>query len=293
MKKRKLGIIGGSGLYKMEGFEKTKWKKISTPWGKPSDEVLIAKLDKEEICFIPRHSRGHKINPTNINFRANIDALKQLGVTDIISVSAVGSLKENLEPGKFVIVDQFIDRTFARVKTFFDQEIVAHVSMAKPTSPGLSDCCEAALKKLDIKNQKGGTYIVMEGPQFSTLAESNLYRTWSADVIGMTNMPEAKLAREAEMRYCTVAMVTDYDCWHPDHDEVDVSMVIQTLQKNALNAQNMIKEVIRTFKDYSVEKDPANDCLDVAIITDPKLRTKKTIKKLRTIAGRVLNKKNK
>ena len=293
MKKRKLGIIGGSGLYKMEGFEKTKWKKISTPWGKPSDEVLIAKLDKEEICFIPRHSRGHKINPTNINFRANIDALKQLGVTDIISVSAVGSLKENLEPGKFVIVDQFIDRTFARVKTFFDQEIVAHVSMAKPTSPGLSDCCEAALKKLNIKNQKGGTYMVMEGPQFSTLAESNLYRTWSADVIGMTNMPEAKLAREAEMRYCTVAMVTDYDCWHPDHDEVDVSMVIQTLQKNALNAQNMIKEVIRTFKDYSVEKDPANDCLDVAIITDPKLRTKKTIKKLRTIAGRVLNKKNK
>ena len=293
MKKRKLGIIGGSGLYKMEGFEKSKWKKINTPWGNPSDEVLIATLDKEEICFIPRHSRGHKINPTKINFRANIDSLKQLGVTDIISVSAVGSLKENLEPGKFVIVDQFIDRTFARIKTFFDEEIVAHVSMAKPTSPGLSDCCEAALKKLNIKNQKGGTYIVMEGPQFSTLAESNLYRSWSADIIGMTNMPEAKLAREAEMRYCTVAMVTDYDCWHPDHDEVDVSMVIQTLQKNALNAQNMIKEVIKTYKNYSIEKDPANDCLDVAIITDPKLRTKKTMKKLSTIAGRVLNKKNK
>ena len=293
MKKRKLGIIGGSGLYKMEGFEKSKWKKINTPWGSPSDEVLIATLDKEEICFIPRHSRGHKINPTKINFRANIDSLKQLGVTDIISVSAVGSLKENLEPGKFVIVDQFIDRTFARIKTFFDEEIVAHVSMAKPTSPGLSDCCEAALKKLNIKNQKGGTYIVMEGPQFSTLAESNLYRSWSADIIGMTNMPEAKLAREAEMRYCTVAMVTDYDCWHPDHDEVDVSMVIQTLQKNALNAQNMIKEVIKTYKNYSIEKDPANDCLDVAIITDPKLRTKKTMKKLSTIAGRVLNKKNK
>tara|TARA_E500000331_G_scaffold339015_1_gene368819 strand:- start:83 stop:952 length:870 start_codon:yes stop_codon:yes gene_type:complete len=289
MKKRKLGIIGGSGLYKMEGFKKTKWKKINTPWGKPSDEVLIATLAEEEICFIPRHSRGHKINPTNINFRANIDALKQLGVTDIISVSAVGSLKENLEPGKFVIVDQFIDRTFARVKTFFDEEIVAHVSMAKPTSPGLTDCCEAALKKLNIKNQKGGTYIVMEGPQFSTLAESNLYRSWSADVIGMTNMPEAKLAREAEMRYCTVAMVTDYDCWHPDHDEVDVSMVIQTLQKNASNAQNMIKEVIKTYKDYSIEKDPANNCLDVAIITDPKLRTKKTIKKLKNIAGRVLD----
>ena len=288
MKNRKLGIIGGSGLYKMEGFDKTKWKKIITPWGKPSDEILIAKFEKEEICFIPRHSRGHKINPTNINFRANIDAMKQLGVTDIISVSAVGSLKEELEPGRFVIVDQFIDRTISRVKTFFDDEIVAHVSMAKPTSPGLSDCCEAALKKLNINNQRNGTYVVMEGPQFSTLAESNLYRTWGADVIGMTNMPEAKLAREAEIRYCTVAMVTDYDCWHPDHDEVDVSMVIKTLMNNASNAQNMIKEVIKTFKDFSVEKDPANNCLDVAIITDPKLRTKKTIKKLTNIAGRVL-----
>ena len=291
MKKRKLGIIGGSGLYKMDGFETTKWKKIKTSWGNPSDEILIAKLGKEEICFIPRHSRGHKINPTNINFRANIDAMKQLGVTDIISVSAVGSLKEDLNPGKFVIVDQFIDRTFSRVKTFFDEEIVAHVSMAKPTSSGLSKCCEAALKKLNISHQIGGTYVVMEGPQFSTLAESNLYRSWNADVIGMTNMPEAKLAREAEIRYCTVAMVTDYDCWHPDHDEVDVAMVIQTLQKNASNAQNMIKEVIKTFKDFSVDKDPANNCLDTAIITDPKLRTKKTIKKLKYIAGRALNKK--
>ena len=291
MKKRKLGIIGGSGLYKMEGFEKTRWKKVKTSWGSPSDEILIAQLGKEEICFIPRHARGHKINPSNINFRANIDALKQLGVTDIISVSAVGSLKENLEPGKFVIVDQFIDRTFARSKTFFDEEIVAHVSMAKPTSPGLASCCESALKKLNIKYQTGGTYVVMEGPQFSTLAESNLYRSWNADVIGMTNMPEAKLAREAEIRYCTVAMVTDYDCWHPDHEEVDVSMVIQILMKNAANAQNMIKEVIKTFKDFSVEKDPANNCLDVAIITDPKLRTKKTINKLKHIAGRVLLKK--
>ena len=291
MKKRKLGIIGGSGLYKMEGFEKVVWKKINTPWGKPSDEILLARIDKEEICFLPRHSRGHKINPTNINFRANIDAMKKLGVTDIVSVSAVGSLRESLEPGKFVIVDQFIDRTFSRVKTFFNEEIVAHVSMAKPTSPGLSKCCEAALKKLNINHQFGGTYIVMEGPQFSTLAESNLYRSWGADVIGMTNMPEAKLAREAEIRYCTVAMVTDYDCWHPDHDEVDVSMVIKTLIKNASNAQDMIKEIIKTFKNYSVDKDPANNCLDVAIITDPKLRTKKTVKKLKDIAGRVLNKK--
>ncbi len=291
MKKRKLGIIGGSGLYKMEGFTKIKWKKIKTPWGNPSDEILIAKLEKEEIYFIPRHARGHKINPTNINFRANIDAMKQLGVTDIISVSAVGSLKKDLEPGKFVVIDQFIDRTFSRIKTFFDEEIVTHVSMAKPTSPGLSNCCEAALKKLNINHQVGGTYVVMEGPQFSTLAESNLYRSWGADVIGMTNMPEAKLAREAEIRYSTVAMVTDYDCWHPDHEEVDVSMVVQTLMKNAANAQNMIKEIIKTFKNYSVEKDPANNCLDVAIITDPKLRTKKTIKRLKNIAGRVLNKK--
>tara|TARA_B100002019_G_C21130960_1_gene528244 strand:- start:54 stop:932 length:879 start_codon:yes stop_codon:yes gene_type:complete len=291
MKKRKLGIIGGSGLYNMEGFTKAKWKKIKTPWGKPSDEILIANLGEEEIFFLPRHSRGHKISPSNINFRANIDAMKQLGVTDIISVSAVGSLKENLEPGKFVIVDQFIDRTFSRIKTFFNEDIVAHVSMAKPTSEGLSKCCEAALKKLNIKYQVGGTYVVMEGPQFSTLAESNLYREWGADVIGMTNMPEAKLAREAEIRYSAVAMVTDYDCWHPDHEEVDVSVVVKTLMKNAANAQNMIKEIIKTFKHFSVEKDPANDCLDVAIITDPKLRTTKTIKKLKNIAGRVLKKK--
>ena len=291
MKKRKLGIIGGSGLYKMEGFEKSKWKKIKTSWGNPSDQILTAKLGKEEICFIPRHARGHKINPSNINFRANIDAFKQLGVTDIISVSAVGSLKENLSPGTFVIIDQFIDRTFARIKTFFDEEIVAHVSMAKPVSKSLGQCCEAALKNLNISYQMNGTYIVMEGPQFSTLAESSLYRAWNADVVGMTNMPEAKLAREAEIRYCTVAMVTDYDCWHPDHDEVDVSMVIQTLTKNASNAQNMIKEIIRTFKDFSVDKDPANNCLDTAIITDIKLRTKKTVKKLQYIAGRVLNKK--
>ena len=291
MKKRKLGIIGGSGLYKMEGFEQSKWKKIKTAWGTPSDKILIAKLGSEEIYFISRHARGHKINPSNINFRANIDAFKQLGVTDIISVSAVGSLKENLSPGVFVVVDQFIDRTFARVKTFFDEEIVAHVSMAKPTSQSLGECCESALKKLNISHQINGTYVVIEGPQFSTLAESNLYRSWNADVIGMTNMPEAKLAREAEIRYCTVAMVTDFDCWHPDHDEVDVSMVIKTLTENAFNAQNMIKEVIKTFKDFSVDMDSANDCLDAAIITNSKLRTKKTIKKLQYIAGRVLNKK--
>ena len=290
MTKNKLAIIGGSGLYDIEGMQNPKWKSISTPWGKPSDQILNLKYKGKEVCFLPRHARGHKISPSNINFRANIDALKQLGVTDIISVSAVGSLKEDLPPGKFVIVDQFIDRTFARKKTFFDEEIVAHVSLAKPTSPGLSKCCEDALKKLKIDFHLGGTYMVMEGPQFSSLAESKLYRSWGADVIGMTNMPEAKLAREAEIRYCTVAMVTDYDCWHPNHEEVDVNIVIQTLLKNANNAQNMIKRIINTFKNYSIDDDPANNCLDVAVITDQKLRTKKTIKKLQNIAGRVLKK---
>jgi len=287
MKKRKLGIIGGSGLYKIDGFENEKWKKVKTAWGEPSG-MLTASLNKEEVCFIPRHGKGHRINPTNINYRANIDALKRLGVTDIVSVSAVGSLQEHLLPGTFVVVDQFIDRTFARKKTFFDNEIVAHVSMAKPTSPSLMKCCESALIKSKINYQNGGTYLVMEGPQFSSLAESKMYRSWKADVIGMTNMPEAKLAREAEIRYCTVAMVTDFDCWHPDHDEVDVPTVIKTLQQNASNAQNMIKEIIKTFKSFPSKNDPANDCLDTAIITAPRFRTKKTIKKLRIIAGRVL-----
>ena len=291
MIKNKLAIIGGSGLYDVEEFTSRELLEINTPWGKPSDQILKTNYKNKEVYFLPRHGRGHFVSPSNINFRANIDALKQLGITDIVSVSAVGSLREELHPGKFVIVDQFIDRTFARVKTFFDDEIVAHVSMAHPTSNGLMNACEDAIKKSNIEYQRSGTYVVMEGPQFSTLAESNLYRSWKADVIGMTNMPEAKLAREAEIRYSTVAMVTDYDCWHSDHDEVDVSMVIQTLMKNAANAQNMIKEIIKTFQNFSVEKDPANDCLDVAIITDPKLRTKKTIKKLKNIAGRALSKK--
>ena len=286
----KLGIIGGSGLYNMEGLEDSKWVKVNTPWGSPSDEILKAKLKGKEIFFLPRHGRGHKINPSNINFRANIDALKQLGVTDILSMSAVGSLKENLEPGKFVIIDQFIDRTFARVKTFFDKEIVAHVSMAKPTSPGLMKTCEKVLKKLNIPFQKGGTYLVMEGPQFSTLAESNLYRSWGLDVIGMTNMPEAKLAREAEIRYATVAMVTDFDCWHPDHEAVSVEQVIKTLLSNAEKAKKVVAEVLISFEEDIDAKDPANHCLDVAIITDKKVWTKETIKNLSNIAGRVLNK---
>ena len=290
MKKRIIGIIGGSGLYNLEGLENIKWKKVITNWGDPSDRILSATYNKKELFFIPRHGRGHKLNPSKINFRANIEALKKLGVTDIVSVSAVGSLQEHLKPGSFVIVDQFIDRTFDRVKTFFDKDIVAHVSMAKPTSPSLMKCCESALVKCQIPHQVGGTYLVMEGPQFSSLAESKMYRTWKADVIGMTNMPEAKLAREAEIRYCTVAMVTDFDCWHPDHDVVDVPTVIKTLQQNAVNAQNMIKEIIKTFESFNTKGDPANDCLDVAVVTQPKYQTKSSVKKLKHIAGRVLKK---
>ena len=286
----KLGIIGGSGLYSIEGLEDSQWIKVDTPWGSPSDKILRAKLNGKEIFFLPRHARGHKINPSNINFRANIDALKQLGVTDILSMSAVGSLKEDLEPGKFVLVDQFIDRTFARVKTFFNEEIVAHVSMAKPTSPGLMKTCEKVLRKLNIPFQQGGTYLVMEGPQFSSLAESKLYRSWGCDVIGMTNMPEAKLAREAEIRYASVSMVTDFDCWHPDHDDVSVDQVIKTLLGNAEKAKKVVAEVLMSFEEDIDPKDPANNCLDVALITDKKYWTKETIKNLSNIAGRVLNK---
>ena len=284
----KLAIIGGSGLYSIEGIKNEKWLSISTPWGNPSDEILEVEIENKIVYFLPRHARGHKINPSNINFRANIDALKQLGVTDILSISAVGSLKEELEPGKFVLVDQFIDRTFARVKTFFDNEIVAHISMAKPTSPGLMKACDAALKKLDLKYKTGGTYLVMEGPQFSSLAESNLYRSWNCDVIGMTNMPEAKLAREAEIRYTTVAMVTDYDCWHEDHDDVSVEQVIKTLVGNAEKAKKMIVEVVKNFEEFIDPKDPANNCLDTALITDRSHWTDETKKKLKNIAGRVL-----
>ena len=290
MTMNKLAIIGGSGLYDIEDFKDRELLNIKTPWGNPSDQILKTIYNDKEVFFLPRHGRGHFISPTKINFRANIDALKQLGVTDIVSVSAVGSLKEDLQPGKFVIVDQFIDRTFAREKTFFDDEIVAHVSMAHPTSSGLMNACEHAIKESKIDYQKGGVYVVMEGPQFSTLAESNLYRSWNADVIGMTNMPEAKLAREAEIRYASVSMVTDYDCWHPDHENVDVQQVIKVLLGNAEKAKNMIKSLIINFENYIDKKDPTNNCLDVAIITSPEKRTKKTIEKLNTVAGRVLNK---
>ncbi len=286
----KLAIIGGSGLYDIEDFKDRELINCDTPWGKPSDQILKTYYNNKEVFFLPRHGRGHFISPSKINFRANIDALKQLGITDIVSISAVGSLREELAPGKFVIIDQFIDRTFARNKTFFDDEIVAHVSMANPTSSGLMNACEDAIKQCKIDYKRGGTYVVMEGPQFSTLAESNLYRSWNADVIGMTNMPEAKLAREAEIRYASISMVTDFDCWHPDHENVNVQKVIQVLMGNAAKAKQMVKNLINNFENHIDPEDPTNNCLDVAIITSPEKRTQKTKDKLKTIAGRVLDK---
>ena len=288
MLKNKLAIIGGSGLYNIEGLSNVESLKIKTPWGDPSDELTKALFKSKEVIFLPRHGRGHFISPTKINFRANVDALKQLGVTDIVSISAVGSLKEDLEPGMFVIVDQFIDRTFARNKTFFDEDIVAHVSMAKPTSEGLMNACEESIKSENIQYKRGATYLVMEGPQFSTLAESNLYRSWGADVIGMTNMPEAKLAREAEIRYASISMITDFDCWHPDHDNVDVKQIIETLSQNSSNAKKVVKNLILDFEKFIDTQDPTNNCLDFAIITAPEKRSKKTKDKLKNVAGRVL-----
>ena len=288
MLKNKLAIIGGSGLYNIEGLSDVESLKIKTPWGSPSDELTKASFKSKKVIFLPRHGRGHFISPTKINFRANIDALKQLGVTDIVSISAVGSLKEDLEPGMFVIVDQFIDRTFARNKTFFDEDIVAHVSMAKPTSEGLMNACEESIKSENIQYKRGATYLVMEGPQFSTLAESNLYRSWGADVIGMTNMPEAKLAREAEIRYASISMITDFDCWHPDHDNVDVKQIIETLSQNSSNAKKVVKNLILDFEKFIDTQDPTNNCLDFAIITAPEKRSKKTKDKLKNVAGRVL-----
>ena len=290
--KKKLGIIGGSGLYEIDGFSESSWETIKTPWGNPSDQILNLKFNDQEVCFMPRHGRGHTVSPSNINFRANIDALKQKGVTDIISVSAVGSLKDELPPGKFVLIDQFIDRTYARTNTFFDEEIVAHVSMAQPTSNDLTRLCSSALDRLKVDYQPGGVYLAMEGPQFSSKAESILYKSLGVDVIGMTNMPEAKLAKEAEIRYCTVAMVTDFDCWHPNHDHVDIDMIIKVLKDNAGKAKSMIKDIINNFEFIVYENDDTHKCLDTAIITAPDKMTEKTKNKLKTIAGRVLFSKN-
>ncbi len=291
-----LGIIGGSGVYNIDGLQNTRWVKAASSFGEPSDEVLIGELpignlERQSIAFLPRHGRGHRLPPSGINFRANIDALKRLGVTDVISVSAVGSLREHLMPGMFVIVDQFIDRTFAREKSFFGNGLVAHVSMAHPVCRRLGDHIFAAAEQSGIPVSRGGTYLVMEGMQFSSLAESELYRSWNCDVIGMTNMPEAKLAREAEMCYATVGMVTDYDCWHPNHDDVTVEAIIKVLTENADKARALVKSVApRVHSDAKASECGCRSALQHAIITAPEARDPAMVEKLSAVAGRMLKK---
>ena len=284
-----IGIIGGSGVYDIAGLENKRWEKVESSFGEPSDELLFGELNGVKLAFLPRHGRGHKIPPSGINFRANIDALKRVGVSDVISVSAVGSLREHLPPGTFVIVDQFIDRTFARNKSFFGKGLVAHVSMAHPVCKRLGDHIEIAAKEAGINALRGGTYLVMEGPQFSSLAESELYRSWGCDVIGMTNMPEAKLAREAELCYATVAMVTDYDCWHPDHDDVTVDQIVKVLLANADKAKTLVKQVVpRLGADAQACECGCRSSLQYALITAPEARDEEMKKKLQAIAGRML-----
>jgi 5'-methylthioadenosine phosphorylase len=289
MTKSVLGIIGGSGFYHLPGMENPHWEKVMTPWGAPSDEILFAEISGLPVRFLPRHGRGHPVPPSAINFRANIDALKRSGVTDLVSISACGSLKEEYAPGHFVLVDQFVDRTFAREKSFFGPGLVAHVSVADPVSPLLVDAVEAATKAEGISYTRGGTYLVMEGPQFSTRAESNLYRSWGMDVIGMTNMPEAKLAREAEICYATVAMVTDYDCWHDSHAAVDVASVIAVMKGNTEKAQRLVARLARDFpREHPACPIGSDRALDVALITAPDARDASLIRKLDAVAGRVL-----
>jgi len=284
-----IGIIGGSGLYEMEGLTNTRWVRVSTPFGDPSDELLCGDIGTTPVVFLPRHGRGHRRSPSDLNYRANICALKMLGVTEVISLSACGSLQEALAPGTFVIVDQFIDRTFARVKTFFEPGLVAHVSMAHPVCGRLGDRLEAAAKNLGIRYVRGGTYLAMEGPQFSTLAESRLYRAWNCDVIGMTNMPEAKLAREAELCYATVAMVTDYDCWHEGHGAVTVDQVVRVLLANADTARGLVKSVIPALGERAGLCDRGcHQALDAALITAPSARDPAVLKKLSPILNRIM-----
>jgi len=284
-----IGVLGGSGVYEIDGLENTRWEKVESSFGEPSDELLFGELNGQKLVFLPRHGRGHRISPAEVNYRANIDALKRAGVTEILSVSACGSLKEELPPGTFVIADQFIDRTIMRDKSFFGTGLVAHVALGNPTCSRLGDAVEESLKKLDIPHQRGGTYLAMEGPQFSTIAESNLYRSWGCDVIGMTNMPEAKLAREAEMCYCTVAMVTDFDCWHPDHDHVTVDAIIAVLLDNADKGRSLVKETApKLAKRTELCTCGCHTALDNAIITMPGMRDSELVAKLDAVAGRVL-----
>ena len=284
-----LGVIGGSGLYDIEGLEDVRWLEVESTFGNASDSLLFGNLHDQPIIFLPRHGRGHRLSPSVINYRANIDALKRSGVTDILSLSAVGSFRQDLAPGTFVIVDQFIDRTFAREKSFFGAGMVAHVSIANPVNQRLGDWCEDACDREKIPMVRGGTYLVMEGPQFSTRAESNLYRSWGCDVIGMTNMPEAKLAREAEIPYCTVAMVTDYDCWHPSHNIVEVENILQVLLENADMARTLVRNVAGRMGHRPAICPSGDDrALENALITAPEARDPNMLKKLDAVAGRIL-----
>jgi 5'-methylthioadenosine phosphorylase len=284
-----LGIIGGSGLYQIAGLEGGRWEAIASPWGQPSDQVYRGRMHGIDLVFLPRHGRGHRLGPSQLNYRANIDVMKRAGCTDLISLSACGSLKESMAPGDFVIVDQFVDRTVARPASFFGAGMVAHVSMAHPVCPRLGGWCEAAARAAGAPVRRGGTYLAMEGPQFSSLAESNLFRGWGMDVIGMTNLPEARLAREAELCYATVAMVTDFDCWHPDHDAVTVQDIIKVLTANAEKAQRLVGRLAR---DFPREHEPcpigSDRALDTAIITAPAARDPELLEKLDAVAGRVL-----
>ncbi|HVJ50928.1 MAG TPA: S-methyl-5'-thioadenosine phosphorylase [Aliidongia sp.] len=290
MSRPRIGILGGSGLYQIDGLVDVEWRSVESPFGTPSDELCFGRLGGVDVVFLPRHGRGHKISPTEINYRANIDALKRSGVTDILSLSAVGGLQERYAPGSFVVIDQFIDRTFAREKSFFGTGCVAHVSMAHPVCPRLGDALMAAGAEIGLEMQRGGTYLVMEGPQFSTFAESELYRSWGCAVIGMTNMPEAKLAREAEICYATVAMVTDYDCWHPGHDDVTVELVVRVLLGNADKARNLVKSVVPKLGTHDGPCHAGcQTALEHAMITAPEARDPAVLKRLDAVAGRLLS----
>ena len=290
MRNTKIGIIGGSGLYDIDGLQDATWQKVESPWGTPSDEILTGTLGGVDMAFLPRHGRGHIHSPSSVPYRANIDALKRLGITDVISISACGSFRENMEPGHFVIIDQFIDRTTARENSFFGTGCVAHVSVAHPTCQRLSQACQEAAIAQGITVHRGGTYLAMEGPQFSSLAESRLYReVWGCDVIGMTNMPEAKLAREAELCYASIAMITDYDSWHPDHGEVDVTEIIKTLTGNSTKAKGLISRLPKWV--VSEQANCPQGCdksLEFAIMTAPEMRAPSLMAKLDAVAGRVL-----
>ncbi len=285
-----IGVIGGSGVYDIDGLENAEWQAVKTPWGDPSDEILTGSLNGVKMAFLPRHGRGHVQTPSTINYRANIDALKRLGVTDIIAVSACGSFRDNMAPGDFVIIDQFIDRTFAREKSFFGSGCVGHVSVAHPTCGRLGNACAQAAQAAGVKAHHGGTYLAMEGPQFSSIAESKMYRdSWGADVIGMTNMPEAKLAREAEICYASVAMITDYDSWHPDHGAVDINAIIKVLTGNADKARDLVKTLPGLLGPTRTPcPDGCDHALDFAIMTAPEKRDPTLVAKLDAVAGRVL-----